>query len=173
MLVLEWKHDVSGLSPLKKMEELRNPKTGKRRPIPNGQHWFRNNVYTVIVDLNEEPYEFLGKRMLHLSIKRNDRKPIRSWADLQWLKNALCGEEAEAVELFPAESRMMDAANQYHLWVLPPGTQFPFGVDQGRTVVAYEGEGKIGARQEKRQGMGEPTLTEEEALKMAEEQGLI
>jgi hypothetical protein len=39
------------------------------------------------------------------------------WRDLQAIKNQLCGDEAEAIQLFPAESRVVDTANQYHLWV--------------------------------------------------------
>ena len=37
--------------------------------------------------------------------------------------------------LFPAESRLVNMANQYHLWVLDtPGVKFPFGFDEGRVV---------------------------------------
>lgn len=63
----------------------------------------------------------------YLSIKRNDRLPIRNWQHLQAIKNDVCGEESEGVELYPAMSRIADAANQYHIWVLPEGEKFPFG----------------------------------------------
>jgi hypothetical protein len=72
--------------------------------------------------------------MLHLSIKRHDRAPVFSWRDIQWIKNQLVGPENEAVQLFPAESRLVDGANQYHLWVLKdPTIRFPFGF-QNRVV---------------------------------------
>lgn len=55
--------------------------------------------------------------MMHLSIKRQDREPVTDWRHKQEIKNMLVGPEFEAVELFPAESRVVDTANQYHLWV--------------------------------------------------------
>lgn len=66
--------------------------------------------------------------MVHLSIKRVDRAPIHDWRDLQRIKNELVGPEHEAVELYPAEERLVDSANQYHLWVLADRERrFPFG----------------------------------------------
>jgi hypothetical protein len=66
--------------------------------------------------------------MWHLSIKRHDRAPVFNWRDIQTLKNELIGPENEAVQLFPAESRLVDGANQYHLFVLKdPKIRFPFG----------------------------------------------
>lgn len=64
---------------------------------------------------------------LWLSIKRRDRVWIRDWRELQRIKNEIAGPEREGVELYPAESRMVDTSNQYHLWVLPKGQNFPFG----------------------------------------------
>lgn len=76
-----------------------------------------------------------GTPFFHLSIKRIDKRPLRDWRDLQRIKNQLVGEEVEAVEIFPAESRLTDTANQYHLWgVEDPEFRFPFGWDSGRTV---------------------------------------
>jgi hypothetical protein len=83
--------------------------------------------------------------VIYLSIKRLDQQPIRSWRDLQRIKNELVGPENEAVELFPADSRVLDAANQYHLWVSSnPAMRLPFGFNQGRHVMAdiNAGEGQ-------------------------------
>jgi hypothetical protein len=41
--------------------------------------------------------------MVCLSAKRVDREPLQDWRVLQEIKNALVGEECEAIELFPAE----------------------------------------------------------------------
>ena len=60
------------------------------------------------------------KDYTHLSIKRLDKESLHDWRDLQTIKNMLIGEEAEAIELYPAESRLVDTANQYHLWYLHP-----------------------------------------------------
>ncbi len=71
----------------------------------------------------------------HLSIKRLDRAPLHNWRHLQQIKNEVCGEEREAVEIYPRESRLADNANQYHLWVLPPGMDVPTGFDSGMVVI--------------------------------------
>jgi hypothetical protein len=69
--------------------------------------------------------------MVHLSIKRRDKLPIHDWRDLQEIKNLIVGPEHEGVELYPKESRLVDTANQYHLWVIgQEGVQFPFGMDE-------------------------------------------
>lgn len=88
---------------------------------------FKNNRYTVNVRILQDGW-------VHLSIKRNDREPIRDWRDLQRIKNEICGPEREGLELFPAESRLIDSANQFHLWVAPIGVKFPIGYDAGRLV---------------------------------------
>ena len=64
---------------------------------------------------------------LHLSIKLRSREPIRDWRDLQRIKNELSGTESEGLELFPAESRLVDAANQYHMTCFCPGLRVPVG----------------------------------------------
>lgn len=84
-----------------------------------------NNIYDVLVRHNPRD------GVTWLSLKRHDRKPIRIWRHLQQMKNEICGPEREAVELFPAESRLADSANEYHLWVLPEGHTFPLGFPEG------------------------------------------
>jgi hypothetical protein len=63
-----------------------------------------------------------------LMICRTDRQPIRSWYDLQRIKNELCGEERVAIEVYPAESELVDDGHLYHLWVLPEGQTLPFAL---------------------------------------------
>ena len=70
----------------------------------------------------------------HISIRRQDRRSGTDWREFQDIKNQLCGPEREAVEIYPAESRLVDGANQYHLWVLPEGVEVPFGFNEGRQV---------------------------------------
>lgn len=53
----------------------------------------------------------------HLSIKALDKSARHDWRELQRIKNELCGDESEGIELYPAESRLVDSANQYHLFV--------------------------------------------------------
>jgi hypothetical protein len=77
----------------------------------------------------------------HLSIRRIDRKPCRDWRHFQQIKNQLCGAEREGVELYPAESRVVDCANQFHLWVLPVGLRVPLGYDSGMRAFDHGVEG--------------------------------
>lgn len=74
-----------------------------------------NDEYQVNVDKNPI-HGFKDMTIWHLSIKRRDKSVVHDWRDLQQIKNMLVGTEAEAVELYPAESRLVDTANQFHLW---------------------------------------------------------
>ena len=76
----------------------------------------------------------------YLSIKTIDKKPIHDWRELQQIKNELCGEDREALEIYPSEHRLVDTANQYHLWVFPKGLQIPFGFTH-REIVTQEQTG--------------------------------
>ena len=86
-----------------------------KRLLPPDQHGFGVNTPT------------------YLSIKRLDREPINDWRAMQKIKNAIVGKEWEAVEIYPAESRLVDTANQYHLfcWDAP----FPIYVFNRREVL--------------------------------------
>lgn len=86
-----------------------------------------NGIYQVAVRRFHEP----GKAAtVWLSIKRKDRGPVgvERFRHFQRIKNELVGPECEAVELYPAESRLVDTANQWHLWVFAdPKYRLPFG----------------------------------------------
>jgi len=98
-----------------------------------------NNLYQVNIAYGED--------IIHLSIKRRDKRPIHNWRQLQRIKNELVGEEYEAVEIYPAESRLVDTSNQYHLWVFTdPKFRLPFGFD-GRMVLDEKEAAKVGAKQ--------------------------
>jgi hypothetical protein len=55
---------------------------------------------------------------------------------LQWIKNDVLGENVEAFEIFPAEGRLVDTVNAYHLWGFPAGYRIPLpmAIGIGRTV---------------------------------------
>jgi hypothetical protein len=66
--------------------------------------------------------------MVHLSIKRLDKEVIRDWRELQTIKNMLVGPENDAMEIYPAESRLVDMANQFHIWAfVDPKVRIPTG----------------------------------------------
>jgi hypothetical protein len=96
---------------------------GKPVDLPPHITTWRNNLYTVHRTM---PAEGGG----YLSIRSNDRHWRHDWRHLQRIKNELLGTDVEAVELYPAVSRLVDDANQWHLWALPAGEQFPFGFSE-------------------------------------------
>lgn len=98
---------------------------GNIHKIPDEMIVLRNNIFTVTIEGCDVPPP-MGP-VAWLSIKRNDRTTIHDWRELQRIKNMVMGEECEAVEIYPAESRLHDTANQYHLWCFAPGYQLPFG----------------------------------------------
>lgn len=116
----------------------------KRYKFVQGQEYLENEVwmndtYTVFVRRNQKtPLVTADKKpvtMCWLSIKRNDNQAKPDWRDFQWIKNQLVGEENEGCELFPAENRLVDGANQFHLWVFEQTEMFfPFGFFDGRVV---------------------------------------
>lgn len=107
-----------------------------------------NSRYQVQVRFLDAPRGF--PPMVHLSIKTHSKSERHDWRDFQRIKNELCGTEAEGVELYPAEKRLMDEANQFHMYVIAPGNRFPFG-EQERTVMTpadlASDPAAIGARQ--------------------------
>lgn len=89
------------------------------REAKSCEYWI-NDIYQVQVR-DEGEY-------IHLNIRRRDGDVIlRDWRHFQAIKNQLVGDEAEAVELYPAESRLVDTSNKYHLYCIKPGKRFPFG----------------------------------------------
>ncbi len=62
-----------------------------------------------------------------LSINRLDGSPCNSWMDFQQIKNELVGPEGEAMQLYPAESRLLDTDNVYHLFIFHVKLGFNFG----------------------------------------------
>jgi len=112
-------------------------KPGHGWPVEQDEDVWMNNRYQV----RRRPAGTINGGVLTvLSIKRNDKKPIRNWRDLLWIKNQLCGDECEAVEVFPAMSKLVDTSNQYWLWVLPEGMSFGFGLGND-TPVIVDGDG--------------------------------
>lgn len=86
----------------------------------DGTVMWKNSIYTVIVHHEENGGAYL-------SIKSNDRHWRHDWRHFQRIKNELLGEDVEAVELYPATDRLVDDANQFHLWAFPPGVRIPVG----------------------------------------------
>lgn len=99
---------------------------------------FRNSRYQVVIRVQQTVFGPVD----WLSIVRIDREPIHDWREFQRIKNELLGVEREGVELYPAESRLVDTTNQYHLFVLPIGSFMPFGYAE-RDVTETIPEGSV------------------------------
>ena len=112
-----------------------------------------NNIYQAALHKYEDSDKYeareLGK-IDHLSIKRIDKLPIHDWRDLQQIKNDICGSDREAVELYPSEDRVVDYANQFHLWVFPAGYSIPIGFKNGG--VDFDTDRKDGTKQREKGG---------------------
>ena len=107
-----------------------------------------NDIYQVNVQRNKQADYMVREatmkgKMTYLSIKRLDKKSIHDWRHLQEIKNELCGEDCEAIEIYPVEKRLVDTANQYHLFVFPKGTYVGFGWTK-RSVNTKHKEGGFG-----------------------------
>ena len=82
---------------------------------------WKNNWYIVQVAREDTDWGMVRRLM----IRRNDGESVRTWADMQRIKNELCGPESVGLEVFPRESELVDEANVYHLWVLGAGMELP------------------------------------------------
>lgn len=109
--------------------------------------FFINSLYQVsmsrvYVDWFGEP-----KDIIQLCIRRRDGAMIWDWRHFQQIKNELCGEECEGLQLFPAESRKVDTSNKWHIWVVADGTRMPFGWQQRDVQDDIHGKAVGGLRQ--------------------------
>lgn len=60
-----------------------------------------------------------AQTVIQLAIRNKDGSARHDWREFQRIKNELLGREAEAVELYPAESRLTDTRNEFHLFCFP------------------------------------------------------
>lgn len=101
------------------------------KSLRQGTAWFgqMNHCYvygTKYAVLTRDVETAWGK-VIHCAIRNGTNTDI-PWKEKQWIKNSLFGEERTAIEVFPKESRLIDAANMYHLWILEKDYELPFGI---------------------------------------------
>lgn len=106
---------------------------------------YANSRYDVSIWFDGSDDHPMGK-WVHLSIKDHGRSTRHDWRDFQRIKNELVGPEYEGVELYPAESRLVDTANQYHIYVFQTW-RAPFGF---RDRLVAEGKSKHMPKAEQR-----------------------
>jgi hypothetical protein len=126
---------------------------------------FVNNRYTVTRETVPKEQHGLGEHeLVWLSIKANDDSARHDWREFQWIKNELAGENWEAIEIYPSEDRLIDSANQFHLWCIPPETGLlPVGWN-GRFVME-ENSTSFGSQRVWENNMRPTDLTTEEEFK--------
>lgn len=91
--------------------------SGITRVIANG--WFAVLWRPVTVDAG------YIEQAVHLMIRNAPNTPVRSWRDLQRIKDELVGPEWGAYEVFPPRREIVDQANMTHLWCMPPALLQP------------------------------------------------
>lgn len=121
-----------------------DPELYERHGMSAPDRSYANDLYSVFV--REIPDANTGRPSgaLHLSFHRHDRAAVRDWRHFQAIKNEIAGRERTAIEIFPPESQLIDAANEYHLWVLPEGFPLPFVIPARNVKTHAEGVAELG-----------------------------
>ncbi len=148
-------------SPLARQLGVRDPqillKANQLLGVANKKtRMYRNSRYFVKKTPLEE-----GGWMLSIRTTENDAR--HDWREFQRIKNELCGPECEAIELYPAESRLVDTANQYWVHVLPEGMRIPVGFND--RLVMKPGDGSDGTTQRPWEPGDEPPDARDGSLK--------
>jgi len=105
---------------------------------PNETIWV-NDKYIVHKRTDIPLVDNEGILMTHLSIRNNDNTADHDWREMQYIKNELVGEENEGFELYPRESRLVDTANQFHIWVFQDISKgLPIGFNQRLVTDLHE-----------------------------------
>lgn len=100
-------------------------------------------VFKRVIPQIDDPTQYI----VHLSMRTVENDVRHDWREMQRVKNELCGPEWEGIELYPAESRLVDTANQYHLWVFP----FRLGLGFATSLVMDADETGPGDHPDRRQ----------------------
>ena len=82
---------------------------------------FKNEKYQALVRVNPEDTlspDPVNLDLIHLSIKRLDNGTSLDWSELMQIKDECVSPEFDCIMIFPAQYRIVDAANQYHLFGL-------------------------------------------------------
>lgn len=80
---------------------------------------WENDRYHANVVRYSNDWPIGGGPWARIGITHNSQRAVHDWRDLQQAKNDIVGEEWEAVELYPAESRLLDPSNRFYLWCAP------------------------------------------------------
>ena len=105
-----------------------------RDPAESPELW-TNDIYNVTVRRWPKDSVFgTNGGTIQIGIHTHDGTARHDWREFQWIKNQIAGEECEAFELYPAESRLLDPSNYYTLWCFPGLKRIKVGVNEARRV---------------------------------------
>src|SRR4029079_9754071 len=93
---------------------------------------FSNELYTVSLRQYDDGWIFNNGPWAQMGIWTNNGQARHDWREFQRIKNDLVGPEWEAIELYPAESRLLDPSNY---WILYAAPSIPVGKFVGRTIL--------------------------------------
>lgn len=99
------------------------------RPVQE-EMWSNCWYYANVVRIDEYPMFGYGSvdgpievrgPLVYIGLSSIDEMARHDWRDMQNVKNDIAGLDWEAVELFPADSRLVDPSNRFYLWCVPSG----------------------------------------------------
>lgn len=106
------------------------------RAVPNAFGWCRQ-IHTVwtngwcCVMVRTVAQTTLGVAVDHVALRTALGAEL-GWREKQRIKDELMGKDRMAIEVYPRDSELIDAADMYHLWVFPVGFRFDFGLGGGQ-----------------------------------------
>jgi len=105
----------------------------KFKNVPSGcVACYRNNIASVQV---YERTTAIGKVLLAgIRTHVESASRLMTWRMKQRIKNEVFGAERSALEAYPPESELIDAADMFWLWVLPEGEKLPFSLHGAKRV---------------------------------------
>jgi len=94
--------------------------------VPGWDDW-ENDLYYGSLRRYESGSPLGGGPYALISITALSEDARHDWREFQQIKNDLVGPEWEGVELYPAESRLVDPSNRFYLFCFPPGVLAALG----------------------------------------------
>lgn len=76
---------------------------------------WQNHRYIVFLHRNDRMW--MGQSWDRVMARRSDAEPMISWSDMQRIKNEIFGEEIEAIQFLPKQTKLVDQANLYWFFV--------------------------------------------------------
>ena len=127
---MDFKEEASRiLSPIRWGNELRLPGGPSL-----GREWWNNEYFGTLRSFSCG-FPIRHSKFKILSISSADHTAKHDWRDFQQLKTMIVGAEWEGLELYPAESRLIDPSNRFYLWCVPKGI-IKWGLPGNRMIIS-------------------------------------